>query len=168
MLTILDLPLAILVVSLVTLWVATRIGALLVKKLRPVADEELTDLDVVKNSALTLLVLLIGFSFSMAVNRYDQRKNHEAEEANAIGTEYVRASLLSPADSDKVRELLRSYLDQRVLFYETRDERKLAQINDQTANLEDRLWSAIQNVATPPSPIAALAVGGMNDVLNTQ
>jgi hypothetical protein len=64
---------------------------------------------------LTLLVLLIGFSFSMAVNRYDQRKSYEAEEANAIGTEYVRARLLLSTDSEKLRELLGSYLDQRVL-----------------------------------------------------
>src|SRR5262249_34825848 len=43
---------------------------------------------------LTLLGLIIGFTFSMAVSRYDQRKNYEEEEANAIGTEYVRADLL--------------------------------------------------------------------------
>src|SRR5437763_12800052 len=116
MLNILDFPIAILALSLVTLWLFTQIGALLVKKLRPIADEELTDLDVVKNSALTLLVLLIGFSFSMAVNRYDQLKSYEAEEANAIGTEYVRARLLPSIDSDNIRELLRSYVDQRVLF----------------------------------------------------
>jgi hypothetical protein len=47
---------------------------------------------------LTLLALIIGFSFSMAVTRYDQRKNTE-QEANAIGTEYVRADLLSPVDA---------------------------------------------------------------------
>jgi hypothetical protein len=43
---------------------------------------------------LTLLALIIGFSFSMAVSRYDQRKSYEEAEANAIGTEYARADLL--------------------------------------------------------------------------
>jgi hypothetical protein len=42
---------------------------------------------------LTLLALLIG-SFSMAISRYDERKNHEELEANAIGTEFMRAGLL--------------------------------------------------------------------------
>jgi hypothetical protein len=52
----------------------------------------------------------------MATARYDQRKNYEEQEANAIGTEYVRADLLSPIEAAKVRSLLGSYLDQRVLF----------------------------------------------------
>ena len=50
-------------------------------------------------ATLTLLGLIIGFSFSMAISRYDQRKNYEEAEANAIGTEYVRADLLPAADA---------------------------------------------------------------------
>ncbi len=46
-----------------------------------------------------LLGLIIGFSFSMAISRYDQRKNYEEAEANAIGTEYVRADLLPACNS---------------------------------------------------------------------
>jgi hypothetical protein len=57
-----------------------------------------------------LLGLIIGFSFSMATSRYDQRKNYEEAEANAIGTEYVRADLLPAADAATVRTLLRKYL----------------------------------------------------------
>lgn len=56
-------------------------------------------------ATLTLLGLIIGFSFSMAINRYDQRKIDEEEEADAIGTEYTRADLLPPADAVKVRAL---------------------------------------------------------------
>lgn len=65
----------------------------------------------------------------MAVSRYDQRKVYEAEEANSIGTEYVRAELLSAHDGDSVRRLLRDYLDERILFYQTLDEKTLQQIN---------------------------------------
>ena len=45
------------------------------------------DFGIVLGAALTLLGLIIGFSFSLAVSRYDQRKNYEEAEANAIGTE---------------------------------------------------------------------------------
>jgi hypothetical protein len=48
------------------------------------------DFGVILAATLTLLGLIIGFSFSMAVGRYDQRKNYQEEEANAIGTELVR------------------------------------------------------------------------------
>jgi hypothetical protein len=64
----------------------------------------------------------------MAISRYDQRKNYEEAEANAIGTEYLRADLLPMADRSNVRALLRNYLDQRILFYETRDGNALLQI----------------------------------------
>ena len=58
----------------------------------------------------------------MAIERYDQRKNYEEAEANAIGTEYVRADLLPAGETAKVQALLRDYLDQRILFYKARDE----------------------------------------------
>ena len=64
-------------------------------------EEERADFGVVLSATLTLLGLLIGFSFSMAVSRYDQRKNLEEAEANAIGTEYVRADLLPTGDATK-------------------------------------------------------------------
>ena len=104
----------------------------------------------------------------MASSRYDQRKNYEAAEANAIGTEYVRADFLPAVDAARVRTLLRNYLDQRVLFYETRDDRQLRQIDAATVQLETDLWSAVQApAAAQPTPVVALAVTGMNDVLNS-
>ena len=78
---------------------------------RPVRQDAREDLDIVEAAILTLLALIIGFTFSMAVTRYDQRKNYEEAEANAIGTEYVRADLLPTEDAVSVRELLRRYLD---------------------------------------------------------
>jgi hypothetical protein len=69
----------------------------------------------------------------MAIGRYDQRNNLEEGEANAIGTQYMRADLLPAADAAKVRALLRDYVDQRILRYETRDEEKIRQISTRTA-----------------------------------
>ena len=59
------------------------------------------------SGTLTLLALIIGFIFLMAANHYDQRKNYEAEEANVIGTEYVRADLLPAADAQCGRQYVR-------------------------------------------------------------
>ncbi len=106
----------------------------------------------------------------MAMSRYDLRKNYEAAETNQIGTEYVRADLLPASDAEKVRALLRDYLDQRVLFYSTSDEQQIQQINARTAQLQTELWSAVlaPAAAQPTSITVALAVSGMNDVLNSQ
>lgn len=68
-----------------------------------------------------------------------------------------------------MRALLRDYLDQRVLFYQTRDQRELLRINTRTAQLQTELWSAVHALSpSQQTPVVALAVSGMNDVLNSQ
>ncbi len=161
-------PLLVFLVSFALLWFSAWIGTSL-RRQRKLEDDISQDFETIRAATLTLLGLIIGFSFSMAVGRYDQRKNYEEAEANAIGTEYVRADLLPAADAAKVRALLRSYLDQRVLFYMTRDERQIRQINARTAQLQKELWSSVlAPAALQPTPMVALAVSGMNDVLNAQ
>jgi hypothetical protein len=151
---------------LVVLWLSARIGTFL-RGRRPLKDDEREDFVVVQTATLTLLGLIIGFSFSMAVGRYDLRKNYEEAEANAIGTEYFRAGLLPAADAVAVRTLLRKYLELRVLFYRSRS--ASGQINQDTARLQAEMWAAIQAPAVArPTPLNALAVSGMNDVLNSQ
>jgi len=134
----------------------------------PLNEEERDEFGIVVGATLTLLGLLIGFSFSMAISRYDQRKNYEEAEANAIGTEYVRADLLPAGDAARVRELLKKYVDQRVLFYTTLSPQSLVKINSDTAELQNELWAAVRGAAAQPTPVVALAVSGMNDVLNSQ
>jgi hypothetical protein len=105
----------------------------------------------------------------MAISRYDLRKTYEEAEANAIGTEWVRAGLLPAPDAAKVRSQLRRYTDLRIAFYRTRDEQELQQINNDTSNLQNEMWAAVQTPAlSQPTPVMALAVSGMNDVLNSQ
>jgi hypothetical protein len=164
-----DSPLLVFVLSFFALWLSKRIGISLRRRQRNMEEDMREDFGVILAATLTLLGLIIGFTFSMAISRYDQRKNYEEAEANAIDTEYVRADILPPADAAKVRALLRNYLDQRVLFYQTRDEHQLRQIDAKTAQLQTELWTAVQAAATAqPTPLIALAVSGMNDVLNSQ
>ena len=154
--------------SVLILWLAAQYGASW-RKRRPLKDDEREDFGVIQAATLTLLGLIIGFSFSMAIGRYDQRKNYEEAEANAIGTEYVRAGLLPAADAAKVRAQLMKYLDLRILFYRTRWEGELQRIDADTIQLQGEMWSAVQAPAlAQPTPLMALAVAGMNDVLNSQ
>jgi hypothetical protein len=167
--TIFSRPFVVFVFSLLALWLSAEIGAFVSQRLRSLKEDVRADLGVVISACLTLLALIIGFSFSMAVSRYDQRKNYEEEEANAIGTEYVRASLLPAPEAAKVRNLLKNYLDQRLLFYTTRDPRELERIDSETAKLQSEMWSMVEDAArAQPTPPIALTVSGMNDVLNRQ
>ncbi len=156
------------VLSFLVMFGAAHIGAR-VLQLRRLASKEVEQFNLVLGATLTLLGLIVGFAFSMAVGRYDQRKNYEEEEANAIGTEYVRAQLLPAADAAKVQALLKQYLGERILFYEVRDWGRLDKINSDTAQLQNEMWSVVAAAAqSQPTPISALAVAGMNDVLNRQ
>src|SRR5215471_14834192 len=161
-------PLLVLTLALVTLWLSELIGASFRK--RPDMQEgEREGFGLIAAATLTLLGLIIGFAFSMAISGFDQRQSYEEAEANAIATEYNRSDLLPAEDAARVRALLRNYLDQRVLFYETHDDRQLRQIDATTTQLKTDLWSAVKAPAVAqPTPVVALAVSGMNDVLNSK
>src|ERR1700747_3634652 len=164
-----NFPLLVFALSFVVLLLAAFIGDAIRSRVHALNEEERDDFYVVLNATLTLLGLLIGFSFSMAISRYDQRKNYEEAEANAIGTEYTRADLLPIGDAARVRQLLKAYLDERILFYTTRNQGRLAKIDEETLELQNELWAAIRPTAEAhPTPVVALIVSGMNDVLNSQ
>jgi hypothetical protein len=163
-----DYPIYFFFFSLVVLWLAAQFGFYW-RQRRPLEDGLREDFGLIETATLTLLGLIIGFSFSMAISRYDQRKNYEEAEANAIGTEYVRADLLPASAATAVRAQLRGYTELRIRFYRTRDHEELMQIDADTAKLQSEMWSAVQAPAVAqPTPVIALAVAGMNDVLNSQ
>lgn len=148
----------------VSVWIGKFIG-----QRRELEGAALEDFRVVQAATLTLLGLIIGFTFSMALTRYDQRKNYEEAEANAIGTEFVRAELMPPNDASKTKALLREYVEQRVRFYRVGRGTGLEEINKRTEELQAAMWSDVQAYSSDhQTPIAALVVSGMNDVLNSQ
>ncbi|RDI99027.1 hypothetical protein DVT68_11090 [Dyella solisilvae] len=164
-----DHPVVVFVFTFAAMWIAGRVGMLLARWHRPDQPDVREAFNVVQGATLTLLGLIIGFTFSMAIGRYDQRKNYEEAEANAIGTEYVRLDLLPPAVASKVRPLLISYLDERIKSYETTDRSQISAVDARVNDLQTGLWNAITPAAHErPDPITALAVAGMNDVLNSQ
>jgi hypothetical protein len=166
--TLLNNPLAIFVVSFLLLWVAALIGAKLGRIAR-MNDTARSDFGVVETATLTLLGLIIGFTFSMAIARYDLRKLDEGAEANAISTAYMRADLLPPESGAKVRELLRRYTGLRIAYYQSRESGDLNHIEAETANLQNELWKTVSASAlSQPSEVAALAVASINDVFGAQ
>jgi hypothetical protein len=167
--TVLNRPELIFLASAVVLWVPAYLGAHARSRWRPLKTDEHETVDVVLRATLTLLGLVIGFSFSMAEGRYDQRKNYEQEEANAIGTEFFRAELLPSNDAATIKDLLRRYLDQRIGFYQERHDGNLDRIDAETTELQREMWSVVRSDAQlKPIPTVLLALAGMNEVVNSQ
>jgi hypothetical protein len=164
-----DSPVVVFAIALLAQIVAAYAGDFLRKRAASFKQGERHDFSIVQAATLTLLALIIGFSFSMAVSRYDQRKTLEEAEANAIGTEYLRVNLLPGDGNSRARELLKKYLDLRIAFYEENNADRLAQIGQQTTNVQNELWSVVlPGVGSQPTPPMALVMSGMNEVINAQ
>jgi hypothetical protein len=167
--SVMDHPLPLFMLSFFTLWLAARFGASVLRKWIKLAPDAEKDFATILAATLTLNGLIIGFTFSMAIGRYEQRKNFEEVEANAIGTEFIRADLMPATDAAQVRALLRAYVDQRLAFYTAGDEQEIRQITTRTAQLQGQLWAAVLGAAAAqPNAVGGLVVAGMNDVLNAQ
>jgi len=157
------------VLALALLVISTWVGVALRNRAGTPKEDERADYGPLVGAVLTLLFFITGFAFMMAVGRYDLRKACEQAEAIAIGTEYSRADLLAPADAAKVQILLKTYLDQRILFYTTRSPGRASEITAGTARLQTELWSTLRPaIAAVPPPLMGLLVSGLNDVTNSQ
>lgn len=160
-------PVLVFAAAFVSLSLASAAGAWLRTRYPSVSDEQKNDLSVVLAATLTLLALIIGFSFSMATNRYDLRKNFEEGEANAIGTELLRADLLPAADAANVRKLLGDYIDQRIRFFINKDDAHTDRQTDRPIGGRS-LGRGPRASCCTTSPVAVLVLSGMNDVINSQ
>lgn len=141
----------------------------MLSRFRSKDTETAQDLGIIQTATLTLLGLIIGFTFSMAIDRHDQRMVLEEGEANAIGTEYLRADLLPSKTATATKDLLNQYLDQRIFFYSNQSTEQINEIQQKTTETQNAMWNTILPIAkTQNTPAIALVVSGMNDVLNSQ
>src|SRR5215469_17984753 len=164
-----DYPLLLCAITVVGLWVSAWLGVFLHKRRRDEDKSEQDDYGVVLSATLTLLGLLIGFSFSMAISRYEQRKDYEEEEANAIGTEYLRADLLPDGVRQKVQGQLVRYLDLRIRRYQANASDDVTEVVAKTGQLQLEMWNDVRvSALASPHPVMATVVTGMNDVVNRQ
>ena len=113
---------------------------------------------------LGLLAFMLAFTFGMAASRFDTRKQLVLDEANAIGTTYLRTAML-PERRDEIRALLRSYVDARL---EAVRSGRVAEEILKSEDIQGRLWSAATAVALqhPDSIIVGLFVESLNEVID--
>lgn len=135
-----------------------------------VADEaERSHVAMLQGAMLGLLALLLGFTFAMAVSRFDNRKALVLQEANAIGTTALRADFVSPPAAAEVRELLRGYVAASLAFYDAGiDAARVASAAEAAARIERRLWAIATAAASADthSTTTALFSRSVNDLID--
>jgi hypothetical protein len=134
-----------------------------------------TGTGTIEAAVFALLGLLIAFTFSGAVSRFDHRRHLIVEEANAIGTAYLRLDLLPAGAQPTLREEFRKYVAYRLEVFRKLPDAQAA--NTQLSNvkkLQEKIWS--QTVAasqaqgaSPTAPMLLLpALNQMIDITTTR
>lgn len=116
-----------------------------------------------------LLGLLIAFTFSGAAGRFDARRIQIVEEANAIGTAYLRVDLLPPEAQPPIRELFRKYTDQRIAVYQAiPDMESVRQTLVESQKTQAQLWQLnLAAARSAPSPaVTSLVVPALNEMFD--
>ncbi len=127
------------------------------------SDEKEAPVGAMVGSTLGLLAFVLAFTFGMASARYDTRENLLLDEANSIGTTYLRAEIL-PERSEEIRGLLREYVDVRLEALRTR---KIAEGLRRSDEIQRRLWAhavALGN-SQPTSIPVGLFVASLNETV---
>ncbi len=116
-------------------------------------------------SMLALLALVLGFTFSLAANRFDQRREAVLNEANAIGTTFLRARLLSDPEQAQIQKLLQEYVDVRLQVVE---KNRLQEIVTRSEELQELLWkqAIVLSQRNPTSIVNGLFISSLNDVID--
>jgi hypothetical protein len=156
---------------LLLLEIGRRIG------LRRLADDSAgaEGIGAVDGAIFAILGLLIAFTFSGASTRFDQRRDLIVEEANNIGTAYLRLDVLSADAQPTLRESFRRYLDARIAAYRKFSDMRAAQASFAEANaLQGQIWrqavEALRGEGTLPAASVLLlpALNAMFDITTTR
>lgn len=161
---------ALAIVAATILLVAAESGYRLGLRLHAAGDSARRDqIGAVHAAVLGLLALLMGFTFSMALERYDHRRELVVRQANTIGTTWLRAGLLPDPLRQPVRHLLGAYVDLQVHFHDSlRDPAQEAAGRGRSAEIESMIWQHAEAAAKEaPNDITATFVETLNDMIDT-
>ena len=101
-------------------------------------------INAIQSAILGILALLLGFTFSQSLQRFDTRSGDLVDEANAIGTAYLQTMLLPEPMRSEARHVMRDYVDVRVAMGRTSTAQYAlhGQLSGRVHSLQDSLWSA--------------------------
>jgi hypothetical protein len=154
------------IISSVIFFLATEVGFRVGHIRRSNADESTkSQITTFQGAILGLLALLLAFTIAMALSRIEGRKQMVVEEANAIGTAYLRAQLLPEPEKTEISGLLRQYVDIRLEGVRTGN---LQNAITKSEKLHDQLWLqalAVGKKAPQPFP-TGLFIQSLNEVID--
>jgi hypothetical protein len=129
------------------------------------------NISIVEQCLFGLLALLVGFTFLMALTRFEARREAVLNEANAIGTTALRARFLPEPHRAETLKLLREYIQLRVEFLQTgRTLLELPQVIQRSNQIQEALWQRAKTVATKDNGMVptGLFIQALNEMIDDQ
>jgi hypothetical protein len=165
-LDLLPLPAMYLLTSLFALMAVEAGFRLAKRRLRRELYEKEASVGAMIGATMGQAAFLLAFTFGLAASRFDARKAFVVDEANAIGTTYYRAALLSEPQSSQIRRLLREYVRVRLqLVHPERVEQALQRSDELHASLWSQAVAAVDH-DHDRGPIVALFIGSLNEMMD--
>ena len=146
--------------------IGRRIG---IRRLRRDPEFAKARVSVVEGAVFGLLGLMIAFTFSGAASRFDARRHLIVEEANDIGTAWLRLELLPPADQPPLRDLFRTYLASRLELYKRlADPAAMNAQLDRIEKLQKEIWTkaVVAVKASGDTRTTSLLLGSLNEMID--
>jgi hypothetical protein len=158
-------PIVIDIAVFILLFAATEVGFLGYRWLKPEGGHRTGGHEFLGAAVLGLLALLLGFTFSLSLTRYDERRNLVVQEANAIDVAWLRVQLLDEPHRSELGSALKQYTDARVAWSEA-DSGGFGP----TLALKEKVWTAVEHLARGgASPIVVRQViDPLNEAFDTQ
>ena len=132
------------------------------------------DLGSVEGSMLGAMALLLGFTFSIAISKFETRRQITVEEANDIGTAILRCDMYPDSVRNPLRADFKEYVETRIAYYTAgNDEKKIKQELVKAGKISDRIWKRVALQSQKPNTLAVTAqmipaVNAMIDIVTTR
>ena len=132
------------------------------------------DLGSVEGSMLGAMALLLGFTFSIAISKFETRRQITVEEANDIGTAILRCDMYPDSVRNPLRADFKEYIETRIAYYAAgNDEEKIKQELVKAGEISDKIWKRVALHSQKPNTLAVTAqmipaVNSMIDIVTTR
>jgi hypothetical protein len=148
--------------------VAHEFGQWIGRRQRTRVEGKIEGIGVVVGGMLGLLAFVLALTLNFANSRFAERRAGSLEEANAIGTAWLRAEAIQDSRGKEIARLLEDYTELRIEFVRAgRDQTLLGELNRRTNAMQSKMWGYVAGIVRDqPNPVSAALQASLNDVFD--
>ena len=149
-------------------FIAQEVGHWIGRRQHTHVEGRVEGVGVIVGGMLGLLAFVLALTLTFANGRFSERRAGSLEEANAIGTAWLRAEAIQDPRGKAIAQLLEDYTKLRIDFVQAgEDQAVLAQLNQRTNAMQSKIWGYIAGIVRDqPNPISAALQASLNDVFD--